>query len=70
MSSTPSRKFSVEKEASSCERHEEMQLEVHVKCEKRNVFRLVARITKIAELRHHVILGKLLTHTRYISGRC
>jgi WD40 repeat protein len=27
-------------------------------------------ITKIVELRHHVILGKLLTHTRYISGRC
>jgi hypothetical protein len=27
-------------------------------------------ITKIAELRHHVICGKLLTHTRYILGRC
>jgi hypothetical protein len=29
-----------------------------------------AVITKIAELRHHVICGKLLTHTRYILGRC
>lgn len=35
-------KIFAEKEASSCERREEMQLEVpHVECEERNVFRLV-----------------------------